>query len=46
MEEIIVKIVQQFLIVKQAFEIISLIANKNPLEVVLKVFTFAGPRED
>ena len=33
-------------IIKQAFEIISLVTNKNPLEVVLKAITFAGPRED
>ena len=33
-------------IVKQAFEIISLVTNKNPLEVVLKAITVAGPRED
>ena len=33
-------------IVKQAFEIISLVTNKNPLEVVLKAITVVGPRED
>ena len=33
-------------IIKQAFEIISLVTNKNPLEVVLKAITVAGPRED
>ena len=33
-------------IVKQAFEIKSVVTNKNPLEVVLKVITLAGPRED
>ena len=33
-------------IVKQAFEIISLVTNKNPLEIVLKAITVAGPRED
>ena len=33
-------------IIKQAFEIIALVTNKNPLEVVLKAITVAGPRED
>ena len=33
-------------IVKQAFEKISLVTNKNPLEIVLKVISVAGPRED
>ena len=33
-------------IVKQAFEIISLVTNKNTLELVLKAITVAGPRED
>ena len=33
-------------IIKQAFEIISLVTNKNPLEVVLKAIIVAGPRED
>ena len=33
-------------IVKQALEIIALVTNKNPLEVVLKAITVAGPRED
>ena len=33
-------------IIKQAFEIISLATNKNPLEVVLKAITVAGQRED
>ena len=33
-------------IIKQSFEIISLVTNKNPLEVVLKAITVAGPRED
>ena len=33
-------------IVKQAFEIISLVTNKNSLAVVLKVITVARPRED
>ena len=33
-------------IIKQAFEIISLVTNKNPLEIVLKAITVAGPRED
>ena len=33
-------------IVKQAFEIISLVTNKNPLEVVLKAITVAGLRKD
>ena len=33
-------------IIKQALEIISLVTNKNPLEVVLKAITVAGPRED
>ena len=33
-------------IIKQALEIISLVTNKNPLEVVLKAFTVAGLRED
>ena len=33
-------------IVKQACEIISLVTNKNPLEVILKAITVAGPRED
>ena len=33
-------------IIKQAFEIISLVTNKNPLEIVLKAITVVGPRED
>ena len=33
-------------IIKQALEIISLVTNKNPLEVLLKAVTVAGPRED
>jgi small subunit ribosomal protein S5e len=33
-------------IVKQAFEIIALVTNKNPLETVLKAISVAGPRED
>lgn len=33
-------------IIKQAMEIISLVTNKNPLEVLLKAVTVAGPRED
>ena len=33
-------------IVKQAFEIIALVTNKNPLEIVLKAISVAGPRED
>ena len=33
-------------IIKQAFEIIALVTNKNPLEIVLKAISVAGPRED
>ena len=33
-------------IIKQALEIISLVTNKNPLEILLKAITVAGPRED
>ena len=33
-------------IVKQAFEIISLVTNKNPSELDLKTITLAGSRED
>ena len=33
-------------IIKQALEIISLVTNKNPLEILLKAVTVAGPRED
>jgi len=33
-------------IVKQAFEKISLVTNKNFLEIVLKVIRIDGPRED
>jgi small subunit ribosomal protein S5e len=33
-------------IVKQALDIISLITNKNPLEVILTAISNAGPRED
>jgi len=33
-------------IVKQALDIIALVTNKNPLEVVLKAIANAGPRED
>lgn len=33
-------------IVKQALEIISLSTNKNPIEIVLKAISVAGPRED
>ncbi len=32
-------------IVKQALDIISLVSNKNPLEVVIKAVSKAGPRE-
>ena len=33
-------------IVKKAFEKISLVTNKNFLEIVLKVISVSGPRED
>ena len=33
-------------IVKQAMEIIALCTNKNPIEVLLKAVSNAGPRED
>ena len=33
-------------IIKQALEIISLVTNKNPLEILLKAVTVPGPRED
>ena len=33
-------------IMKQALEIISLCTNKNPLEIVIKAVSNAGPRED
>lgn len=33
-------------ILKQTLEIIALVTNKNPIEVVLKAITVAGPRED
>ena len=33
-------------IIKQALEIISLVTNKNPLEILLKAVTITGPRED
>ena len=33
-------------IVKEAFEIISLVTNKNPLGIVLRAITVAGPRQD
>ena len=33
-------------IVKEVFEIIFLVTNKNPLEIVLKEITFALSRED
>ena len=33
-------------IIKQALGIISLVTNKNPLEILLKAVTVACPRED
>jgi small subunit ribosomal protein S5e len=33
-------------IVKQALEIVALVTNKNPLEIVLQAVANAGPRED
>lgn len=33
-------------ILKQTLEIIALVTGKNPIEVVLKAITVAGPRED
>ena len=33
-------------IVKQAFEIISLVTNKNPLKIVLRIDQCCSPRED
>ena len=32
-------------IVKQALDIVSLVSNKNPLEIVIKAISKAGPRE-